>query len=620
MFKKKGKVEVETDPYRIQKLKECCDILLAAGYFRARSPTISPFDKVVGGMVWAITLSGVDAGVEILFQDNSTIGERIKLSDILVKALINMKPPVLLQPQQIQGLDYDHLFVVLQWLVRKVIENKRATGDLVRKLSIFQFAQEYSFPEEQLSSSATEYVLSVQDRYKPARKFKKLDEAKFITLSQRAEATLLEYGERVAGAIYVDEEKQDRKREREEQKTRTLAKGKTEVDEADLEAAAKARQEEEVRIEQMKSQLSATGAAVQVSGGSVGSILTMQAEEIRKATEKYDEEMKKQSSKAEAEGGRQATEKLELQTFERQVEAWMKKIKIEEGLLEKKVTYHETLDSKLQEARATIQKKKTYHERILTETAKLDELEQNAVNKELLGRLKQLVFLNESLKVQEAQFKASCQQQRAQLLGMMKEIEEGDADSESVRIREVYTLCENDQAKLQKAREILAAKNQEIAKITRAIDETPTRSELLQYERRFVELYELVQDKLVETRKYYEFYNTLNESYQYMTNEDNLLNSIIDGFPKALKSSQKGKESFLASFQGILQNVNANKEHVEKERSGEAATRDALNHKYAALLEGQRNYFKAVKEFQEECVKNEKLTEALQREQAQSDS
>jgi len=120
----------------------------------------------------------------------------------------------------------------------------------------------------------------------------------------------------------------------------------------------------------------------------------------------------------------------------------------------------------------------------------------------------------------------------------------------------------------------------------------------------------------VETRKYYEIYNTLNESYQYMTNEDNLLNSIIDGFPKAQKSSQKAKESFLASFQGILQNVNANKDHVEKERAAEAATRDALNQKYAALLEGQRNYFKAVKEFQEECVKNEKLTEAFQREQA----
>ena len=76
---------------------------------------------------------------------------------------------------------------------------------------------------------------------------------------------------------------------------------------------------------------------------------------------------------------------------------------------------------------------------------------------------------------------------------------------------------------------------QEIAKITRLIDDVPTRAEVLQYERRFVELYELVQSKLIETRKYYELYNALNESYSYMENEDNLLNSIIEGFPLALK-------------------------------------------------------------------------------------
>jgi len=124
------------------------------------------------------------------------------------------------------------------------------------------------------------------------------------------------------------------------------------------------------------------------------------------------------------------------------------------GLLEKKITYHETIDGKMQEVRGALTKKRTYHERIATETAKLDELEQNAVNKELLTRLKQLVFLNESLKTQEAQFKANCQQQRAQLLQMIKELEEGEGDAEVVRISEVYKLCEADQAKLQKAREV----------------------------------------------------------------------------------------------------------------------------------------------------------------------
>ena len=65
-------------------------MLLAGGYFRARIPTLSAFDKVVGGMVWSITGSGVDVDVDIIFTENSTIGQRIRLADQLVKAFVRM--------------------------------------------------------------------------------------------------------------------------------------------------------------------------------------------------------------------------------------------------------------------------------------------------------------------------------------------------------------------------------------------------------------------------------------------------------------------------------------------------------------------------------------------------
>ena len=73
-----------------------------SGYFRARISSLSPFDKVVGGMCWAITASGASVSVDILFQENSTIGQRIKLSENLVKALLQMKCPLPLQSHQIQ--------------------------------------------------------------------------------------------------------------------------------------------------------------------------------------------------------------------------------------------------------------------------------------------------------------------------------------------------------------------------------------------------------------------------------------------------------------------------------------------------------------------------------------
>ncbi len=49
---------------------------------------------------------------------------------------------------------------------------------------------------------------------------------------------------------------------------------------------------------------------------------------------------------------------------------------------------------------------------------------------------------------------------------------------------------------------MLAKRNLEISRIVRSLDDVPSRAELVQYERRFAELYEEVAGKLEENRKY----------------------------------------------------------------------------------------------------------------------
>jgi hypothetical protein len=80
-----------------------------------------------------------------------------------------------------------------------------------------------------------------------------------------------------------------------------------------------------------------------------------------------------------------------------------------------------------------------------------------------------------------------------------------------------------------------------------------------------------------------------------------------------MQSTAKGKASFLASFTGILANIEQNKAHVSGELSHEHSMRDALSQKHTRLLEQQRKYFHAVKEFQEECYRNEQLSDSLAR-------
>jgi hypothetical protein len=57
------------------------------------------------------------------------------------------------------------------------------------------------------------------------------------------------------------------------------------------------------------------------------------------------------------------------------------------------------------------------------------------------------------------------------------------------RLEMVSKQYESDRAKLQKIRLLLAKRNREIALLQRKIDEVPSRTELSQYQRRFIELF-----------------------------------------------------------------------------------------------------------------------------------
>lgn len=69
--------DIREDEEQSVKLQEIIDLLVAAGYFRARIKGLSSFDKVVGGMVWCMESCNFDVNVDLLFQENSTIGQKM---------------------------------------------------------------------------------------------------------------------------------------------------------------------------------------------------------------------------------------------------------------------------------------------------------------------------------------------------------------------------------------------------------------------------------------------------------------------------------------------------------------------------------------------------------------
>ena len=187
----------------------------------------------------------------------------------------------------------------------------------------------------------------------------------------------------------------------------------------------------------------------------------------------------------------------------------------------------------------------------------------------------------------------------------LDETESSTKESEA-RMKEIDGMHTKIENKWSKVRQLLAQRNLEVAATSRMIDDVPTRTEMIQYERRFVELYQQVELKLEETRRYYAMYNTLDMTREFLGKEVKLIDSITNSFEEAMQTAGS-QEEFAAQFGSILKGVESTFEKQQKtlkKKQDEVASKEAG---YMEVVDEQRRYFKAVKAFQEECQRNEAL-------------
>uniref|UniRef100_A0A669EGZ6 Coiled-coil domain-containing protein 93 n=1 Tax=Oreochromis niloticus TaxID=8128 RepID=A0A669EGZ6_ORENI len=505
-------VETREDEEQRVKLTEILELLLAAGYFRARIKGLSPFDKVVGGMTWCITTCNFDIDVDLLFQENSTIGQKISLTEKIVSVLPKMKCPHRLEPHQIQGLDFIHIFPVIQWLVKRAIETREEMGDYVRAYSISQFQKSHSLPEDneflQRKDKAVRAVLDVLEVYKPQRKYRRHRNAEeLLDEESRVHSTLLEYG------------------------------------------------------------------------SAVGQLVGLQSEEIKQFASEYAEKQLELSSEEHEHYG-------PLQQHHRVVASLNKQIQQKTKELE------EVLAFNLQATKVS--------ETLGKELVSLEEVEEQA-DRRLLDKLRALVTMNENLKQQEQEFRTHCREEMARLQRSIQELKSAsgqDTEEEKERDQLIDRQYNTGREKLQKIRLLMARRNREIAILQRKIDEVPSRAELTQYQKRFIELYSQVSATHKETKQFFTLYNTLDDKKVYLEKEVNLLNSIHDNFQQAMSSSA-AKEQFLKQMEQIVEGIKQNRIKMEKKKQENKMRRDQLNDEYLELLDKQRLYFKTVKDFKE---------------------
>jgi len=564
---RRGDTKEITDADAEKKYQQILELLLTGGYFRARINGISPFDKILGGLAWAISASNVDVDIDV-FQETAALGQKLKIGESVVRSLVKMQCPYPLQTYQIKGLDYINIFPVVQWLVKKVIETRLETGDTARRFSEYEYSRIMPMDKEKetVRPQQVEFVHELREKYMPQRHFKR--HRKVQPTSTR---TLLEYGNMKKRGGDTEQAQDE---------------GDYDVDEY----------------------MDDIGDSSKVAGSVVGSY--MQSDEIKQASAAYGGAGRKKKGGEEEDesgkGGAMLEEKLLRQKIARANKA-VERIQAE---LEAARAAFAAREEEIGAMEAALAKKQRLTKRVQDAIAKLMALE-TPENQHLLKRLRELVALKEQLNAQEEKFKANCKRHMAEL---QEEIERrrksmyGVSDLE--RIDLINETFDVDTQKLEKVRAVWAKKGRDLALVERKLDDVPSRAELAQYQRMFVELYEQVATKLVETRRYYTTYNRLDDTRLCLDQEVKYLESIVEGYERCVKA-KTSREKLLESLNTIVENIQVNIDKKEAELAKEKETYTDLNEKLRAALEKERAFFTATRDFQEECKKNEQLEQKL---------
>jgi hypothetical protein len=507
-----------------------------------------------------------------------------------------MKCPHRIEPHQIQGLDFIHIFPVVQWLVKRAIETRAETGDYIRAYSISQFHKTHMLPEDvafnQLKPKAIDAVTAVKSTYRPSRKYRRHDVSKILDEETRVQTTLLEYGRyglmrSATGAADTTD-------------ARMATGAGSEEDQFREE-----QEREEKSIEALMSAMSlASRQEGKLTASGVGSLVGLQSEQIQSIVAHYaDKQQTELVAMERTTGG--------VQHRQRAMAALKKQIDQQTVKLQQAKQKHDEVKQEYDRMKQQMQELENIGHALDEQLAEL-ETRENSADKGVLTQLRSLVAMHEKLKKQEAEFRESCKQEKERLELSIAEVQK---DSGGGQQKEHAKLIEQqyqaDREKLNKIRLLLAKRNRETAMLQRKIDEVPSRAELSQYQKRFLELYNQVAAKHKETKQFYTLYNTLSDTKVYLEKEVNLLNSVNDNFEQAMASAS-GREQFLKQFEQIVEGVKQNRMKVEKRKQEEKMKRDQLNDSYMEFTEKQRLYFKTVKDFQEECRRNEILNAKLQ--------
>jgi len=624
-------------------LARIVELFVASGYYRARFAGVSDFDKVLGALSWGVRscrseLDFGDGDVDSVMHDvEAKMGAKIALCEALEKALSKMGCPFALRAHQVRGLDYEALFPVTQWLVKRVIATREEFGDSTRAYSRFMYARAHG--RLRLDGDGTAEAVrrraesgrALRDAYGPKRVFRRAKgtEPPRANASRWAKSVMMEYGHKLAGleafasaATAVLAASRWKRKTKASKAAGTLraptakgsagggaAEGGMSALIAKVGALGVAENNDDVKddfddeeavselnaLRDLESTLAVDDGSSTLSNAVARAILGSSGKEVLAAAEKFGGDIEF--------GGTVG----KMLAVERKIVAMERKLAAETALVDEARERAKTAQTEVASALEELDKVVSYNDKCSDETQKLKDAVSDPKQREAMERIMELIQRASQTKMDEKAFKSECKKRMAEL---KEEIENGGehtlTSEERAQIEEVEATYQREKEKYESERLMLNKRTRAVALLSRKLEDIPTRPELIQYERRFEELYETVQSKLKETRKYFAQYNVLADTKKYLVKEISLLNSLQSQVHAAVETVS-GKSSLVTALASIQDGVQANIKLVEAKLANEQNALEDVRDSYDEAVRRHRRYLALVKELRDACAEEAEL-------------
>lgn len=466
-----------------------------------------------------------------------------------------MKCPFKLEPHQIQGLDFINIFPVIQWLVKKSVQNRSEKADRLHNFSKLQFHNNFQLETEkrmqEKRESMLEYSKVIDANFLPRRHFKKIGN-EVLEDKKRVNLTLMEYMDKnlLKASLKVGASSSGESKE-------------------DLQIPLNSLQTQETFEEDFESELN--------------------------EDEKGEIQMHYKSFKLELEDTQGLSKQNKLNTLK----ATSKALKMR---LERLETENQALKKENEEEiegtlNAIAEKKEEFEQKISLLNQRLEEDETESYK-----NIQVLITENERLSKEESAFKEACKKELQEMqdkIDNFKPAQDSDIEEYERKLEEYNEMFK--QARFQ-----LAKKNRLVLSVQRQLDNIPDNVELSQYQRRILELYNQISVKHKETKQFFALYNTLSDIKVFLEKEIAILNNIHENFEHA-QDSAHNKTQFVQKMEELVESLNSNKGKLKKKFDEEKTNRDEFNCQLLSINEDQRKYANTVKQFRKMCQKHEVL-------------